>query len=128
MNTNLFSPIHAILGDISRCAEALSAKVDDTWNEEQRKLLEIIRISAYNPARWLTAVPSESHDVTVWKHDALSPIIAITGAAELLVEDFDLSAEDTLRDYAQRILDASVKARQLVIEIADAALRRMPNG
>ncbi len=127
MSDDMFSPLHAILGDITRWSEALTACVDDSWNEEQQKLLEIIRISAHNPARWLTAIPNDPHVLNVWKHDALSPIIAITGAAELLVEDFELSARRELKDLSQQIFDASVRARELVIEIADAAQHHTPN-
>jgi hypothetical protein len=121
MTDDIFSPIHTLVGDITRCAEALSAKVDDSWNDEQRKLLEIILISAHNPARWLPAIPTDPAMVNVWKHDALSPLIAVTAAAELLVEDFETRGE--LKDVAQTIFDASVKARELVIEIADAVVR-----
>jgi hypothetical protein len=121
MTDDIFYPIHILVGDITRSAQALSAKVDDSWNDEQRKLLEIILISVHNPARWLPAVPSDPGQLNVWKHDALSPIIAITGAAELLVEDFQTRPE--LLDNAQKIYDTSVQARERVIEIADAALR-----
>jgi hypothetical protein len=126
MSDDLFSPIYAILGDITHWSETLSTYVDDSWNEEQQKLLEIIRISAHNPARWLTVIPNDPHELNVWKHDALSPIIAITGAAELLVEDFELLARPEHKRLSQQIYDASVRARELVIEIADTSIRQTP--
>jgi hypothetical protein len=122
MTDDFFSPIHALVADIALCAEALSAKVDDSWNDEQRKLLEIILISAHNPARWLPAIPTDPALVNIWKHDALSPLIAITAAAELLVEDFETCGE--LKETAQQIFDASVKARERVIQIADESQRQ----
>jgi hypothetical protein len=122
MTDDIFSPIYALVSDITCRAEALSAKVDDSWNDEQRKLLEIILISAHNPARWLPAIPTDPQQVNVWKHDALSPLIAITAAAELLVEDFETRAE--LKEIAQKIFDASVKARERVIQIADESQRQ----
>jgi hypothetical protein len=124
MSDNLFAPIHAILGDITRWSDTLTAQVDESWNEEQQKLLEIIRISAHNPARWLPPIPNDPHELNVWKHDALSPIIAITGAAELLVEDFEILARHEQKTLSQNIFDASVRARELVIQIADAAYRQ----
>jgi hypothetical protein len=128
MSDDSFSPVHKLLNDITCWSEALRARVDDSWNDEQRKLLDIIQTSTDNPARFLTPLPPDPKDLLVWKHDTLSPIIAITGAAELLVEDFELSPEFELKDYAQRIFDASIRARELVIAIADAALRKAPNG
>jgi len=125
MSDDIFSPILAIMADITRWGEALRDRVDASWNEEQQKLLEIILTSAHNPARWLPTIPTEPNEVTVWKHDALSPIIAITGAAELLVEDFTLSARHELKDLAQSIFDVSVKARKLVIKTADKTQRQI---
>lgn len=128
MFDDAFAPIREIIQDIARRSEALQTQIDDSWTEEQQKLLEIVRISAYNPARWLVPLPAEPDAMTIWKHDALSPLIAITSAAELLVEDFETVSRPVLKDQAQNIYDASVKARELVIEFADAALRRAPNG
>ncbi len=125
MSDDIFSPIHTLVGDITRWGQALRDKVDDSWNDEQRKLLEIILISAHNPARWLPGLPTDLGQVNVWKHDALSPLIAITAAAELLIEDFETRGE--LKVTARKIFDASVTARELVVEIADAALREAQN-
>ncbi len=110
-----FAQIHELMGNIVRWSAALKEHVDDTWNQEQRKLLSIVEESAHDPARWLTPMPSEN--IKIWKHDVLSPIIAITGAAELLVEDFEKRPE--LHEYAQQIYDTSLLARQLVIDLAE---------
>jgi hypothetical protein len=122
MTDHPFFPVQQILGDIARWAAALAAAVDDSWNEEQRKLLEIVRTYADNSAFLETAVPADPKQLLIWKHDALSPLIAVTGAAELLVEDFQLRPE--LLDNAQKIYDASVQARELVIQIADDKQRQ----
>lgn len=126
MSEDIFSHIRAITQDIARWSEMLQAQGNDSWTEEQQRLLEIIRISAYNPARWLVPIPADPNELTVWKHDALSPLIAITSAAELLLEDIETGSRPALKDYAQKIYDASVEARALVIEAADAAMRRTP--
>lgn len=128
MSSDLFTPIHEIVGDITRWSHTLLAHVDDSWSEEQCKLLEIIQTSADNPSQWLIPIPSNPDELIVWKHDALSPLIAITGAAELMIEDFEAPSCQEWRDYAQKIFDASVQARELVVEIADAAQRRTLNG
>jgi hypothetical protein len=110
-----FAQIHEMMGSITRWSAALKEREDDTWNDEQRKLLSIVEEMAYDPARWLTPMPSTN--VNIWKHDVLSPIIAISGAAELLVEDFEKRPE--LYEYAKQIYDTSLSARQLVIDLAE---------
>ena len=123
MTDHPFFPVQQLLGDIARWGATLASAVDDSWNEEQRKLLEIVQTYADNTAFLETAVPADPKQLLVWKHDALSPLIAITGAAELLVEDFQSRPE--LLDNAQKIYNASVQARELVIQIADETQRQM---
>jgi hypothetical protein len=70
-------------------------------------------------------MPTEIEKVRIWKHDALSPLIAISSAVDILIEDFEVASRDDLLDYARKIHTSSEKGRRLIIELAEP--RRIPN-
>ena len=125
MSDDAFAPIHDIINAIIGWGEALVAKMDESWAEDQRKLAEIVLTSAQSASSRLVDMPAEQEKVHVWKHDALSPLIAISSAVDILIEDFEAVSRDDLLDYARKIHASSEKGRRLIIELAEP--RRIPN-
>jgi hypothetical protein len=125
MSADAFAPIHDLINAIIGWSEALLAGMNNSWAEDQQKLADIVLASAQSASSRLVNMPAELEQVRVWKHDALSPLIAISSAVDILIEDFELVSRDDLLDYARKIHASSEQGRRLIVELAEPP--RIPN-